>query len=119
MKRRVSSTVWFSRQCWLERSCWPLFIAISSRLLAWKTQSNALDPGRRSYSAYALAKVLFVPGSAFSLAGGALFGPLWGTIWNLTGATIGASLAFLIARYLAHDWVPKKAASASVESCAG
>jgi uncharacterized membrane protein YdjX (TVP38/TMEM64 family)/rhodanese-related sulfurtransferase len=57
---------------------------------------------------YALATVLFVPGSAFSLAGGAIFGPLWGTIWNLTGATIGASLAFLAARYLASDWVAKK-----------
>jgi len=57
---------------------------------------------------YVVATVLFVPGSAFSLAGGAIFGPLWGTIWNLTGATIGASLAFLAARYLASDWVAKK-----------
>jgi uncharacterized membrane protein YdjX (TVP38/TMEM64 family) len=57
---------------------------------------------------YALATVLFVPGSAFSLAGGALFSPLWGTIWNLAGATSGASLAFLTARYLASDWVLKK-----------
>ncbi len=57
---------------------------------------------------YALATVLFVPGSAFSLAGGALFGPLWGTIWNLIGATIGATLAFLIAPYLASHWVAKK-----------
>ena len=32
---------------------------------------------------YALATVLFVPGSAFSLAGGAIFGPVWGLfgIW--------------------------------------
>jgi uncharacterized membrane protein YdjX (TVP38/TMEM64 family)/rhodanese-related sulfurtransferase len=57
---------------------------------------------------YTVATVLFVPGSAFSLAGGALFGPLWGTIWNLTGATFGAGLAFLTARYLASDWVAKK-----------
>lgn len=47
---------------------------------------------------YAVATVLFVPGVVFSLAGGALFGPLWGTIWNLAGATLGASLAFLTAR---------------------
>lgn len=57
---------------------------------------------------YGLATVLLVPGAAFSLAGGALFGPLWGTIWNLAGATLGASLAFLTARYLASDWVSKK-----------
>lgn len=54
---------------------------------------------------YALAAVLFLPGSVLTLAGGALFGPLWGTLYNLTGATVGAVLAFLVARYLASDWV--------------
>lgn len=54
---------------------------------------------------YALATVLFVPGSALTVAGGALFGPFWGTLWNLTGATLGATLAFVIARYVASDWV--------------
>jgi uncharacterized membrane protein YdjX (TVP38/TMEM64 family) len=54
---------------------------------------------------YALATVLFVPGSVLTVAGGALFGPIWGTLWNLTGATLGATLAFVIARYVASDWV--------------
>jgi uncharacterized membrane protein YdjX (TVP38/TMEM64 family) len=54
---------------------------------------------------YALATVLFVPGSVLTVAGGALFGPIWGTLWNLTGATLGATLAFMIARYVASDWV--------------
>jgi uncharacterized membrane protein YdjX (TVP38/TMEM64 family) len=54
---------------------------------------------------YALATVLFVPGSVLTVAGGALFGPIWGTLWNLTGATFGATLAFVIARYVASDWV--------------
>jgi len=58
---------------------------------------------------YALATVLFAPGLLFTLAGGALFGPLLGTAYNLTGATIGATLAFLTARYLASDWVARKA----------
>lgn len=57
---------------------------------------------------YALAAVLFLPGSVLTLAGGALFGPLYGTLYNLTGATIGAGLAFLISRYLASEWVEKK-----------
>jgi uncharacterized membrane protein YdjX (TVP38/TMEM64 family)/rhodanese-related sulfurtransferase len=57
---------------------------------------------------YALTAVLFIPGSVLTLAGGALFGPVLGTIYNLTGATLGATLAFLIARYLASDWVDKK-----------
>ncbi len=52
---------------------------------------------------YAVAAVLFLPGSVLTLAGGALFGPVLGTFYNLTGATIGATLAFLIARYLASD----------------
>ncbi len=58
---------------------------------------------------YALATVLFLPGSVLTLAGGALFGPLWGTLWNLTGATLGAALAFLIARHLGADWVTRRA----------
>lgn len=58
---------------------------------------------------YALATVLFLPGSILTLAGGALFGPVAGTFYNLTGATMGATLAFLVARYLASDWVARKA----------
>lgn len=58
---------------------------------------------------YALAAVLFLPGSVLTLAGGALFGPVLGTVYNLTGATLGATLAFLIARYLASEWVAGKA----------
>lgn len=57
---------------------------------------------------YAVATVAFLPGVLFALAGGALFGPVWGALLNLAGATIGASLAFLIARYLAGDWVARR-----------
>ena len=57
---------------------------------------------------YAIATVFFLPGSVLTLAGGALFGPILGTFYNLTGATIGAVLAFLVARYLASDWVEQK-----------
>jgi len=58
---------------------------------------------------YALATVLFLPGSFLTLAGGALFGPVLGTFYNLAGATLGATLAFLISRYLASDWIEDKA----------
>lgn len=57
---------------------------------------------------YALGAVLFLPGSVLTLAGGALFGPVLGTFYNLTGATIGAGLAFLAARYLASDWAERR-----------
>lgn len=37
---------------------------------------------------YALAVVLFLPGSVLTLAGGALFGPVLGTLYNLTYSTV-------------------------------
>ncbi len=58
---------------------------------------------------YAAATVLFLPGSVLTITGGALFGPVWGTLYSLTGATLGATLAFLVARHLASDWVARKA----------
>ena len=58
---------------------------------------------------FAIGTVAFLPGSLFALAGGVLFGPVWGSVLNLLGAPLGASLAFLIARYLAGDWVSRKA----------
>lgn len=58
---------------------------------------------------FAAATVLFLPGSVFGLAGGALFGPVLGTVINLVGGTLGATLAFLVARHLAGDWVVRRA----------
>ena len=58
---------------------------------------------------FALGTALFVPGAIFGLLGGALFGPFWGTALNLAGATLGATAAFLVARYVAADSVRRKA----------
>lgn len=57
---------------------------------------------------YAIATVLFFPGLIMTLAGGILFGPVMGVVCNLSGATLGAVCAFLLARYTASDWVEKK-----------
>jgi uncharacterized membrane protein YdjX (TVP38/TMEM64 family) len=57
---------------------------------------------------YAVATVLFLPGSVLTLSGGIIFGPVLGVICNITGATIGAGLSFLVARYLASDWVSQR-----------
>lgn len=59
---------------------------------------------------YIIGTVFFFPGSVVTLLGGALFGPVLGTFYNLTAATIGSMLSFLIARYLASNWVEKKTA---------
>ncbi|MEW5787312.1 MAG: VTT domain-containing protein [Pseudomonadota bacterium] len=80
----------------------------AASLQAWVEGAGAAGP-LLFMVVYALATVLFLPGSVITLAGGALFGPVWGTVWNLTGATVGASFAFLIARYLGADWVARKA----------
>ncbi len=60
-------------------------------------------------TAYAAAALLFVPGSALTLAAGAVFGLLWGTITVSVASTIAAALAFLIARHLAREMVERKA----------
>ena len=57
---------------------------------------------------YALAPSLLLPGLPLTIAGGILFGPFWGVIYAITGATIGACIAFLVARYIARDWVERK-----------
>ncbi|MDE2504058.1 MAG: VTT domain-containing protein [Burkholderiales bacterium] len=77
-------------------------------LSAWVAGAGAAGPVV-FIAVYAAATVLFLPGALVTLAGGALFGPLWGTLWNLGGATLGAALAFLIARYLGAGWVSRRA----------
>ncbi len=54
---------------------------------------------------YVVAVVLLVPGSALTLAAGALFGRLIGTVVVSLASTTGAMLAFLIGRYLARERV--------------
>ena len=80
----------------------------SVALEAWINDAGVLAP-IVFILIYALATVLFLPGSVITLAGGALFGPVLGSFLNLTGATLGAALAFLITRYLASDWIADKA----------
>jgi uncharacterized membrane protein YdjX (TVP38/TMEM64 family) len=49
--------------------------------------------------------VAAVPGSALTVIAGGLFGSAVGIAVVSIGATVGACLAFLIARYLARDAV--------------
>ncbi len=57
---------------------------------------------------YAAATVAFIPGSALTLAAGAIFGLARGTLYAFLGASIGATAAFLVARYAARGWVERK-----------
>jgi uncharacterized membrane protein YdjX (TVP38/TMEM64 family) len=66
--------------------------------------------------AVALFILLYIVQTAFSLpgatvltlTGGFLFGSLWAALYVNIGATTGATLAFLAARYLFSDWVEQR-----------
>ncbi|MBK7017936.1 MAG: FAD-dependent oxidoreductase [Sulfuritalea sp.] len=55
---------------------------------------------------YVAVTALSLPGAAImTLAGGAVFGLFWGTLLVSFASSLGATLAFLAARFLARDWV--------------
>jgi uncharacterized membrane protein YdjX (TVP38/TMEM64 family) len=58
---------------------------------------------------YIVQTALSLPGAALmSLAAGAVFGAVPGTAYSVVGATIGATVAFLVTRYLLHDLVQQR-----------
>ncbi|WP_444919671.1 TVP38/TMEM64 family protein [Microbulbifer sp. CnH-101-G] len=58
---------------------------------------------------YILITGLSLPGAAIlTLAAGAIFGLLWGTLIVSFASSIGATLAFLMARYLFRDYVQER-----------
>ena len=59
---------------------------------------------------YVVATVLFIPGSVLTLGAGAVFGVLWGSIYVSLAATLGATCAFLVGRYLARDAIARRIA---------
>lgn len=68
-----------------------------------------LNPIRTSlifFISYILVTSVSLPGAGImTLAAGAIFGVVWGTIIVSFGSVIGATIAFLVARYLFHDYV--------------
>ena len=54
---------------------------------------------------YAVATVAFLPGTPLSLLAGLAFGPVMGSVYVIVGATIGLTLAFLVARHVARGLV--------------
>jgi len=57
---------------------------------------------------YIVATVLFIPASILTLGAGVVFGLIKGSIYVYIAASIGASLAFLVGRYIARGWVEKQ-----------
>ena len=63
---------------------------------------------------YVAVTAVNIPGAALmTLIGGALFGLIQGTILVSFASTIGATLAFLLSRYLLRDYVERRFAAAS------
>jgi len=60
---------------------------------------------------YIVACVLLLPGSVLTLGAGAMFGVAYGFVIVWISATLGATAAFLVGRYLVRDWVTRKIAA--------
>jgi uncharacterized membrane protein YdjX (TVP38/TMEM64 family) len=79
-----------------------------ARLESWH-QAHALLAIFIFMGLYIIQTALSLPGATiFSLAAGALFGPVMGTLYAVISATIGATLAFLVTRYMFRDAVTGK-----------
>jgi uncharacterized membrane protein YdjX (TVP38/TMEM64 family) len=59
---------------------------------------------------YVAAVVAFIPGSLLTMAAGTIFGLASGTALVFVAATLGASAAFLVSRYLARPLVERRLA---------
>jgi len=57
---------------------------------------------------YIVAPILFFPGVILSIGAGTVFGLLAGSIYVSIGATLGATCAFLVGRYVAREWIAAK-----------
>ncbi len=72
-------------------------------------QKNRFVMAAAFIAIYIIQTALSLPGAAvLSLAAGAIFGAVTGTLYVNIGATAGATLAFLVARYLFHDVIQNK-----------
>lgn len=84
--------------------------------LAEKLRPDEMKTFLRSFGVWAPAvfiavasmrPLLFVPAGLISVVGGLVFGSLVGTVYTLVGSTIGALIAFEIARYFGRELVQK------------
>ncbi|MGA7979992.1 MAG: FAD-dependent oxidoreductase [Chromatiaceae bacterium] len=68
--------------------------------------ANPLSSAAVFFLVYVAVTALSLPGAAvMTLLGGAILGLAWGTLIISFASTIGATLAFLVSRFLLHDWV--------------
>jgi pyruvate/2-oxoglutarate dehydrogenase complex dihydrolipoamide dehydrogenase (E3) component/uncharacterized membrane protein YdjX (TVP38/TMEM64 family) len=72
-------------------------------------REDPLRTGLVYFAAYVAVTSLSLPGAAvLTLVGGAIFGLAWGTLIVSFASSIGATLAFLVSRYVLRDTVQAK-----------
>lgn len=79
-------------------------------LLTWVEQLGIWGPVA-FIAIYNVATVLLIPGSLLTLGGGVIFGVFWGSLYVFLAATLGATAAFLVGRYLSRNWVAQQIGS--------
>jgi len=81
-----------------------------SAALTWIRSLGALAP-LVFLGLYVVACVLLLPGSVLTLGAGAVFGVARGFAIVWISASLGATAAFLVGRYLVRDWVARTIAT--------
>ncbi len=72
-------------------------------------EGNPLPTAIIFFAAYVAVTGLSLPGAAvMTLVAGAIFGLAWGTLLVSFASSIGATLAFLVSRFLLRDWVQQR-----------
>ena len=81
---------------------------LEAELTTW-VRENPWVASASYFAAYVAVTALSLPGAAvMTLAGGAVFGFVWGLGLASLSSSIGATLAFLVARVVLGDWVQRR-----------
>src|SRR5919108_1979881 len=82
--------------------------AEQAQVQAWYHAHPAATAGS-FFLLYVAITGLSIPGATvLTLIAGALFGLLWGTVLVSFAASLGATCAFLLSRYVLRDWVRRR-----------
>lgn len=82
--------------------------ALQDTVVAWR-DARPLLVATGFFLMYVVVTGLSLPGAAvMTIAAGAFFGLWWGLLIVSFASTIGATLAFLVSRYLFRDWVQSR-----------
>jgi len=91
----------------------------SAELIAYY-ETNPWQASGWFFLVYVISSAVSIPGaSILTLAGGAIFGFGWGLLLVSFASTLGASLAFLLSRYVLSDWVQSRFSSRLADINAG